>query len=346
MKKIALIFGITGQDGAYLARLLLKKNYIVHGVKRRSSSLNTERIDDIYLDPHQKTNFYLHYGDLTDSLSILKIIQKIKPNEIYNLGAQSHVAVSFEVPEYTANVDAIGTLRILESILTLGMQKKIKFYQAGTSEMFGASKPPQNEKTNFHPRSPYGVAKLYAHWITKNYREAYEIFACNGILFNHESPLRGETFVTKKIVTSLCKIAQTGLGKLYLGNLYAKRDWGHAKDYVVAMWKMLQQKKPKDYVISSGKQYSVKYFINLVAQELGMKIYWKGKGMNEQGYLNNKAIICIDKKYFRPSEVDSLLGDSRKARRELNWKPNYNIRSLVKEMVIEEIKKGNDLEKK
>jgi len=346
MKKVALIFGVTGQDGAYLARLLLKKNYIVHGVKRRSSSLNTDRVDDIYLDPHQKTNFYLHYGDLTDSLSILKIIQKIKPNEIYNLGAQSHVAVSFEVPEYTANVDALGTLRILESILTLGMQKKIKFYQAGTSEMFGASKPPQNETTNFHPRSPYAVAKLYGHWITKNYREAYKIFACNGILFNHESPLRGETFVTKKIVTSLCRIAQTGLGKLYLGNLYAKRDWGHAKDYVVAMWKMLQQKKPKDYVISTGKQYSVKYFINLVAQELGMKIYWRGKGMNEQAYLNNKVVICLDKKYFRPSEVDSLLGDSRKARKELNWKPNYNIRSLVKEMVIEEIKKINDLKKK
>ena len=338
-KKIALIFGITGQDGAYLARLLLKKNYIVHGVKRRSSSLNTQRIDNIYLDPHKKTNFYLHYGDLTDSLSVLKIIQKIKPNEIYNLGAQSHVAVSFEVPEYTANVDAIGTLRILESILILGMQKKIKFYQAGTSEMFGASKPPQNEKTNFHPRSPYGVAKLYAHWITKNYREAYKIFACNGILFNHESPMRGETFVTKKIVAALCEIAKTGSGKLYLGNLYAKRDWGHAKDYVVAMWKMLQQKKPKDYVISSGKQYSVKYFVNLVSHELGMKIYWKGSGINEKGYLNNKLIISIDKKYFRPTEVNSLLGDCRKAKKELKWKHNYNIRTLVKEMVVEEIKK-------
>jgi GDPmannose 4,6-dehydratase len=339
VKRKALIFGITGQDGAYLARLLLKKNYTVHGVKRRSSSLNTQRIDSIYLDPHKKTNFYLHYGDLTDSLSVLKIIKKIKPNEIYNLGAQSHVAVSFEVPEYTANVDAIGPLRILETILTLKMQKKIKFYQAGTSEIFGASKPPQNEKTNFHPRSPYGVAKLYAHWITKNYREAYKIFACNGILFNHESPIRGETFVTKKIVTALCQIAKTGFGKLYLGNLYAKRDWGHAKDYVVAMWKMLQQKKPKDYVISSGKQYSVKYFVNLVAQELGIKIHWKGSGINEKGYLNNKVIISIDKKYFRPSEVNSLLGDCRKAKKELKWKNNYNIRSLVKEMVIEEIKK-------
>jgi GDPmannose 4,6-dehydratase len=321
---------------------LLKKNYIVHGVKRRSSSLNTYRVDDIYSDPHKKTNFYMHYGDLVDSLSVLKIIQKTKPSEIYNLGAQSHVAVSFQVPEYTANVDAIGTLRILDAIMTLELSQKVKFYQAGTSEMFGAAKPPQNEKTNFYPRSPYGVAKLYAHWITINYREAYNIYACNGILFNHESPIRGETFVTKKIITALCQIAQTGSGHLYLGNLYAKRDWGHAKDYVVAMWKMLQQKKPKDYVISSGKQYSVKYFLNLVSKELGIKILWKGKGMNEMGYLNNKAIISIDKKYFRPTEVDSLLGDSRKARKELKWKPQYNIYSLVKEMVNEGIKQFND----
>ena len=342
MKKIALIFGITGQDGAYLAKFLLKKKYIVHGVKRRSSSLNTHRIDDIYLDPHKKTNFYLHYGDLTDSLSLLKIIKKTKPNEIYNLGAQSHVGVSFEVPEYTANVDAIGTLRILDAIMTLKLSKKIKFYQAGTSEMFGATKPPQNEKTNFYPRSPYGVAKLYAHWITINYRESYNIFACNGILFNHESPIRGETFVTKKIVTALSQIVKTGLGHLYLGNLYARRDWGHAKDYVVAMWKMLQKKKPKDYVISSGKQYSVKYFIYLVAQELGMQIIWKGKGINEKGYFNNKEIISIDKKYFRPAEVNSLLGDSSKARKELKWKPHYNIYSLAKEMVAEELKRIND----
>jgi GDPmannose 4,6-dehydratase len=342
MKKIALIFGITGQDGAYLARFLLKKKYIVHGVKRRSSSLNTERIDDIYLDPHKKTNFYLHYGDLTDSLSVLKIIKKIKPNEIYNLGAQSHVGVSFEVPEYTANVDAIGTLRILDAITTLELSKKIKFYQAGTSEMFGDTKPPQNEKTYFYPRSPYGVAKLYAHWITINYRESYNIYACNGILFNHESPIRGETFVTKKIVTALSQIAKTGLGHLYLGNLYSRRDWGHADDYVVAMWKMLQQKKPTDYVISSGKQYSVKYFIYLVAQELGIKIIWKGKGINEKGYLNNKEIISIDRKYFRPAEVDSLLGDSSKARKELKWKPKYNIYSLVKEMVAAELKRIND----
>ena len=341
-KKVALIFGITGQDGAYLAKLLLQKKYLVHGVKRKSSSFNTGRIDDIYRDPHDKTNFFLHYGDVSDSLSVLKIVSDVKPDEIYNLAAQSHVGVSFEVPEYTANVDGLGTLRILDSIKILNLKKKIKFYQAGTSEMFGSSLPPQNEKTKFYPRSPYGVAKLYAHWITVNYREAYNIFACNGILFNHESPIRGETFVTKKIVTALCKIAQTGSGNLYLGNLYAKRDWGHAKDYVVAMWKMLQQKKPKDYVISSGKQYSVKYFIYLVSKELGIKIIWKGKGVNEKGYLNNKAIISIDKKYFRPSEVNSLLGDSKKARKELSWKSHYNIYSLVKEMVAEEIKKFND----
>ena len=340
MKK-AIIFGITGQDGAYLAKLLLSKNYIVYGVKRRSSSFNTQRIDDIYKDPHQKSNFFLSYGDLTDSLSVLKIIEKIKPQEIYNLGAQSHVGVSFEVPEYTANVDAIGALRILDSIKTLKLEKKTKFYQAGTSEMFGASLPPQNEKTNFYPRSPYGVAKLYAHWITINYRESYNLYACNGILFNHESPIRGETFVTKKIVTSLCQIAKKGTGHLYLGNLYAKRDWGHAKDYVVAMWKMLQQKKPNDYVISSGKQYSVKYFVDLIAKELGMQITWKGKGLNEKGYLNNKIIISIDKKYFRPTEVDSLLGDCGKAKKELKWRPHYDIYSLAKEMVSEEIKKIN-----
>ena len=341
MKKIALIFGVTGQDGAYLAKFLLKKNYIVHGVKRRSSSFNTQRIDDIYFDLHKKTNFYLHYGDLTDSLSVLKIIKDIKPNEIYNLGAQSHVGVSFEVPEYTANVDALGTLRILDSILTLGMKNKIKFYQAGTSEMFGASKPPQNEKTTFYPRSPYAAAKLYAHWITVNYREGYDIFACNGILFNHESPLRGETFVTKKIVSALCKISLSGSGKLYLGNIYSKRDWGHAEDYVVAMWKMLQQKKPDDYVIASGKQYSVKYFIGLVCSELKLKIVWKGKGINEKGYLNKKNIISIDKRYFRPTEVDSLLGNPMKAKKSLKWSPKHTIHSLVKDMVLEELKSLN-----
>ena len=336
MKK-ALIFGVTGQDGAYLSKYLLNKNYIVHGVKRRSSSLNTDRINDIYKDPHNKSNFYLHYGDLSDSLSVLKIIKKIQPNEIYNLGAQSHVAVSFEVPEYTANVDAIGTLRILDSIRTLKLEKKTKFYQAGTSEMFGSSKPPQSEKTKFYPRSPYAAAKVYAHWITVNYREAYNIFACNGILFNHESPLRGETFVTSKIVKALCKINKTGVGKLYLGNLYAKRDWGHAKDYVEAMWKMLQKKTPKDYIIASGKQYSVKDFANLVAKELNFKITWKGKGINEKGYLNKKLIISIDKRYFRPTEVESLLGNPNLARKELKWSPRFNINTLVKDMVSREL---------
>ena len=332
-KKIALIFGITGQDGAYLAKLLLSKKYIVHGVKRRSSSLNTSRIDDIYQDPHSRRNFYLHYGDVTDSLSVLKNIAAIKPDEIYNLSAQSHVKVSFDVPEYTANVDAIGALRILDAIKSLKMEKKVKYYQAGSSEMFGASKPPQSEKTNFYPRSPYAAAKLYAHWITINYREAYGIFACNGILFNHESPIRGETFVTKKIVIALCKIINNNQKKLYLGNLYAKRDWGHARDYVVAMWKMLQRKKPDDYVIATGQQYSVKEFINFTAKELGIQIKWKGLGVNEKGYWNNKCIIEIDKEYFRPTEVNSLKGDSSKARRILGWKPNTNIKSLIKEMI-------------
>ena len=337
MKKIALIFGITGQDGAYLSRLLLKKKYVVHGIIRRSSSFNTRRIDDLYMDSHNKSNFKLHYGDLSDSLSVLKIIKKIQPNEIYNLGAQSHVQVSFQVPEYTANVDALGALRILDSIKTCNLQNKTKYYQAGTSEMFGSAKPPQNEKTIFYPRSPYAVAKLYAHWITINYREAYGIFACNGILFNHESPMRGETFVTKKIVKSLCKIKLGGNEKLYLGNLYAKRDWGHAKDYVLAMWKMMQKKVPKDYVISTGKQYSVKYFLNLVAKKLKLKISWKGQGLKECGYLNNNKLILIDKKYFRPTEVESLLGDSKCARKELNWKPSFNLNQLVRDMVDQEL---------
>ena len=337
-KKTALIFGVTGQDGSYLAKLLLKKKYIVHGVKRRSSSLNTSRVDDIYQEPHEKRNFFLHYGDLSDSLSVLKIIKKIKPDEIYNLGAQSHVGVSFEVPEYTANVDAIGTLRILDSIKTLGFEKKTKFYQAGTSEMFGATKPPQNEKSLFYPRSPYAAAKLYAHWITVNYREAYNIYACNGILFNHESPIRGETFVTKKIVSGLCKIASNGKDKLYLGNLYAKRDWGHAEDYVIAMWKMLNQKKAKDYVIATGRQFSVKMFVKLVSKELNMKIVWKGSGLNEKGYWKNKPIIEIDKRYFRPTEVNSLRGDAKIAKKELNWKPKYTVVSLIKDMVHQELK--------
>jgi GDPmannose 4,6-dehydratase len=336
-KKIALIYGVTGQDGSYLAKFLLSKNYIVHGIKRRSSSLNTSRIDDIYKDFHSKTNFFLHYGDVTDSLSVLKNISQIKPNEIYNLSAQSHVKVSFEVPEYTANVDAIGALRILDAIKSLKLQNKIKFYQAGSSEMFGAAKPPQNEKTNFYPRSPYAVAKVYAHWITINYREAYNIFACNGILFNHESPIRGETFVTKKIVSGLCKILLGNQNKIYLGNLYAKRDWGHAKDYVVAMWKMLQQKKPDDYVIATGKQYTVKDFINLTAIQLKMKIFWKGKNLKEKAYFNDKVIIEIDKKYFRPTEVDSLRGDYSKAKKKLRWKPKITIKELIKEMISSEL---------
>ena len=338
-KKIALIYGITGQDGSYLAKFLIKKNYIVHGIKRRSSSFNTKRVDDIYVDPHEKKkNFFLHYGDLTDSLSVLKNIQMIKPDEIYNLGAQSHVGVSFEVPEYTANVDAIGTLRILDAIKTLGLENKTKFYQAGTSEMFGASKPPQNEKTPFYPRSPYAAAKVYSHWITINYREAYGIFACNGILFNHESPVRGETFVTKKIVKGLCDIKRKKSGLLYLGNLYAKRDWGHAEDYVVAMWKMLQRKTPKDYVIATGKQYTVKQFVNFTAEQLKMKIIWKGKQEKEKAYWNNKTIIIIDKKYFRPTEVDSLKGNYSLAKKELNWYPKIGIKTLIKDMILQELK--------
>jgi GDPmannose 4,6-dehydratase len=341
-KKIALIYGITGQDGAYLAKFLLKKNYIVHGIKRRSSSLNTQRIDDIYVDPHDKGNFFLHYGDLSDSLSVLKNIQNVKPDEIYNLGAQSHVGVSFEVPEYTANVDAIGALRILDAIKSLKLDKKTKFYQAGTSEMFGASKPPQNEKTKFYPRSPYAAAKLYAHWITINYREAYDIFACNGILFNHESPIRGETFVTKKIVKGLCLIKNKMSKTLFLGNLYAKRDWGHAKDYVVAMWKMLQRREPKDYVIATSRQFTVKQFVNLVAAKLKMNIIWKGHGLREVGLWNNRVIIKIDKKYFRPTEVNSLRGDFSLARKELKWKPKYTISNLVNEMVEQELRLIHD----
>ena len=339
-KKIALIFGITGQDGSYLAEFLLKKNYIVHGVKRRSSSFNTGRIDHLYQDPHEKKRkFILHYGDITDAISVSSIIKNIKPDEIYNLAAQSHVAVSFEVPEYTANADGLGALRILEAIKFHGFEKKTKFYQAGTSEMFGkVIQIPQTEKTPFYPRSPYGVAKVYAHWITVNYREAFNIFACNGILFNHESPVRGETFVTKKIIMALCRIKLKKQKKLFLGNLDAKRDWGHAKDYVEAMWKMLQKKTPDDYVISTGKQYSVKDFINLSLKELNIKYYWKGKGIHQKCYdEKGNCFIECDKEYFRPLEVDTLLGDSSKARKELNWKPKYNTHKLVKEMVSEEL---------
>jgi len=339
-KKIALIFGITGQDGSYLAEFLIKKGYLVHGIKRRSSSLNTARIDHIYQDLHEKRKkFFLHYGDITDAISVSSLIKKIKPNEIYNLAAQSHVAVSFEVPEYTANADAIGALRILEAIKFHGFEKITKFYQAGTSEMFGKVKEtPQNEKTSFYPRSPYGVAKVYAHWITVNYREAYNIFACNGILFNHESPVRGETFVTKKIVSGLCKIKLGKQKKLFLGNLNAKRDWGHAKDYVEAMWKMLQKKTPQDYVISTGRQYSVKDFVNLVLKELNFKYYWKGNGIKSKCFdEKGNSIVECDKVYYRSLEVDTLLGNSNKARKELNWKPKYNIKDLVKEMVNVEL---------
>ena len=337
--KIALIFGVTGQDGSYLARFLIKKGYVVHGVKRRSSSLNTNRIDDIYEDFHDAKNFFLHYGDLTDGQSIYNLIQKIRPKEIYNLGAQSHVAVSFELPEYTMMTNSLGTLKILEAIRN--SNPKIRFYQAGTSEMFGASPPPQNEKTPFYPKSPYAISKLAAYWTTVNYRESYNLFACNGILFNHESPLRGETFVTQKIIQGLINIKNKKQKKLYLGNLYAKRDWGHARDYVEAMWLMLQQKKPEDFVIATGRQYTVKDFINLTAKKIGLHITWKGKQFNEKGYINKMPIIEIDKKYFRPSEVNSLQGSALKAKRVLNWIPKHDIDSLIDDMIKHNTKTNN-----
>ncbi len=339
MKKIALIFGVTGQDGAYLSKLLLSKGYFVHGVIRRSSSINTFRLDDIYKDPFAtKRNFILHYGDVTDSLSVSSIVKKVRPHEIYNLAAQSHVKVSFEIPEYTTNADALGTLRILEAIINT--DKKIKFYQAGSSEMFGrVVEKPQTEKTPFYPRSPYGVAKVYSYWITINYRESYDLFACNGILFNHESPLRGETFVTKKVVKALCKIKNKKQKKLVLGNINAKRDWGHAKDYVEAMWKMLQNKKPDDFVICTGKQYSIKNFIDLVAKKLKIKIHWKGKGVKEKGYdEKGNCIIECNKRYFRPAEVDTLQGDYTKAKKILKWKPKNNIDSLISDMITYELR--------
>ena len=332
-KKTALIFGITGQDGSYLSRLLLEKNYSVVGVKRKSSSFNTERIDDLYDKYKNRNQFKLVYGDLTDSMSTSSIIQGIQPDEIYNLGAQSHVKVSFDLPEYTTNVDALGTLRILEAIKKINTKKKIKFYQAGTSEMFGSSKPPQNESTSLQPQSPYAVAKLYSHWITKVYRDSYEIFACNGILFNHESPQRGETFVTQKVISFFSRYFKNKNEKLYLGNIYSKRDWGHAKDYVLAMWKILQQKKPDDYVISTGKNYTVKEFINKVCKKLKLKLKWKGKGLKEVGIINGKETIFIDKKYFRPLEVESLKGNSSYARKKLNWKPKYNLDALIEDMI-------------
>ena len=335
--KTALIFGVTGQDGSYLSRLLLSKNYQVHGVKRRSSSLNTERIDDIYQDIHDAKNFFLHYGDLTDGQSVFQLINKINPTEIYNLAAQSHVAVSFELPEYTMLTNAIGTLKILEAIKNIN--PKIRFYQAGTSEMFGASPPPQSEKTPFYPRSPYAVSKLAAHWLTINYREGYGIFACNGILFNHESPLRGETFVTQKIVKALVKIKFNKQKLLYLGNLYSKRDWGHASDYVKAMWLMLQQNKPDDYVVSTGRSFTIKYFINKVLKYLNMNISWIGKGLSEKCYYKNRVIIKINKKYFRPSEVESLKGNPSKAMKQLNWSHKFDLNDLIKDMVDYEINK-------
>jgi len=336
-KKIALITGITGQDGAYLAELLLNKNYEVHGIKRRSSSFNTARIDHLYKDKHKKdVNFFLHYGDLTDSTNLIRIIQEVQPHEIYNLGAQSHVKVSFEVPEYTANSDALGTLRILEAIRILKMENRVKFYQASTSELYGkAQEIPQSETTPFYPRSPYGVAKLYAYWIVKNYREAYGMFACNGILFNHESPLRGETFVTRKITRAASKIKLGLQEKLYLGNLNAQRDWGHAKDYVEGMWRMLQHEKPEDFVLATGKTTTIREFCNLSFKELGIDIIWKGEGENEVGIdqSSNKVIISIDNNYYRPTEVDLLIGDASKAKKLLNWEPKYDLESLVKEMV-------------
>ena len=343
-KKIALIFGITGQDGAYLSKYLLKKKYIVHGVVRRASLINTQRIDNIYEDPSIKSRrFILHYGDIIDSSSVSSIINLIMPDEIYNLAAQSHVNVSFQVPEYTGNVDGLGTLRILEVVKSLRKKKKIKFYQAGTSEMFGGTqKKSQNEKTNFEPKSPYAAAKLYAHWITKIYREAYGIFASNGILFNHESPLRGETFVTKKITKALTKIKLKKQNKLLLGNLYSKRDWGHAEDYVEAMWKILNHKTPDDFVIATNSKIKIKDFIKIVCSELNISLKWKGKGINEKGYnQDGKCIIQIDKRYFRPLEVENLQGNYSKAKKILKWEPKRNIKLLVKEMVEHELKEND-----
>ena len=338
MKK-ALITGITGQDGSYLAEILLSKGYEVHGIKRRSSLINTDRIDHLYEDPQiVDRKFILHFGDLTDSNNVISLIRKIQPDEIYNLAALSHVAVSFETAEYTTNVNALGTLRLLESIRILELENKTKFYQASSSELYGkVMKSPQNEETPFYPRSPYAVAKLYAYWITVNYREAYGIFACNGILFNHESPKRGETFVTRKITLALSRIACGLQDCLYLGNLDAKRDWGHAKDFIEMQWLMLQQELPDDYVISTGIQYSVRDFINLAAKFLNLNIEWNGKGIKEVGLYNKKPIIKIDKNYFRPTEVETLLGDSKKAHKILGWKPKISFQELVKEMIDQDL---------
>jgi GDPmannose 4,6-dehydratase len=359
MKKTALITGITGQDGAYLAEFLLARGYVVHGIKRRSSLFNTDRIDHLYQDPHQKSRrFILHYGDMTDSTALIRVVQQVRPDEIYNLAAQSHVAVSFEEPEYTADSDALGALRLLEAIRILGLEKKTRYYQASTSELFGKVREiPQNENTPFYPRSPYGVAKLYAYWITVNYREAYGIYACNGILFNHESPVRGETFVTRKITRALARIRLGLQDRLYLGNLDAKRDWGHARDFVEAQWRMLQLKRPEDFVIATGEQHSVREFVTAAAREMGMRIRWRGKGAKEVGVLDSaldarppapgprhsklkpgRVIVAVDPRYFRPTEVDSLLGDAAKARRKLGWKPKVRFRELVAEMAREDLK--------
>jgi len=341
MNRTALITGITGQDGAYLAELLLDKGYVVHGMKRRTSLFNTERIDHLYQDPHvADRRFILHHGDMTDSSSIVRILQAVQPDEIYNLAAQSHVAVSFEEPEYTANSDALGTLRVLEAIRILGLERKSRFYQASTSELFGkAQQVPQSESTPFYPRSPYAVAKLYAHWITVNYREAYGLFACNGILFNHESPIRGETFVTRKITRALARIKLGLQDCLYLGNLNAKRDWGHARDFVQAQWLMLQQDQPRDLVIATGVQRSVRDFVNAAAKELGIAIQWRGVGREEKGYdASGACIVAIDPRYLRPTEVDTLLGDASRARELLGWQPKVSFDELVAEMAREDLK--------
>ncbi len=341
MAKVALITGITGQDGAYLAEFLLGKNYVVHGIKRRASLFNTDRIDHLYQDPHvANQNFILHYGDLTDSTNLIRIIQQVQPDEIYNLAAQSHVQVSFEAPEYTADADAMGTLRLLEAIRILGLEGKTRFYQASTSELYGeVQEIPQKETTPFYPRSPYAVAKLYAYWITVNYREAYGIYACNGILFNHESPLRGETFVTRKITRGLARIKLGMQECLYLGNLDALRDWGHARDYVEMQWLMLQQEQADDFVIATGKQYSVRQFVTTAARELGMEISWKGEGVEEKGYdaRSGRCIVAVDPRYFRPTEVETLLGDPSKAREKLGWEPRTSFEDMVAEMVREDL---------
>jgi len=342
MSKVALITGITGQDGAYLTDFLLRKGYIIHGIKRRTSLLNTDRIDHLYQDPHeQNRNLILHYGDLTDSSNLIRIVQEVQPDEIYNLGAQSHVAVSFEQPEYTAEVDALGSLRLLEAIRILKLEKKTRYYQAASSEMYGlALDHPQKETTPFYPRSPYGVAKLYAYWITVNYREAYGIYACNGILFNHESPIRGETFVSRKITRGVARI-QCGLEKtIYLGNLDAKRDWGHARDYVEMQWLMLQQQTPEDYVIATGRQFTVRHFVEAAFQELDIQLCWEGKGAQEKGYdaKSGACLVAVDPRYFRPTEVDTLIGDASKAQKKLGWFPKISFKELIQEMVAEDLK--------